>query len=107
MTNKIYLIHEKDLPEKELHRHDSIPCYVGDEDNGCITCMNNKLIDLIKSKLQPADNLLDRVEVDVDKFSDYLIHERKRIRSDLLQGAIILFKDFCKAKNPRQFFKIK
>ena len=35
--------------QKELHKHDSFPCYVGEEKEGCIICIKNKVIsDIIK-----------------------------------------------------------
>ncbi len=33
--------------EKELHSHDSIPCYTGEEKEGCITCIKNQSQDLL------------------------------------------------------------
>ena len=36
------------LPEKELHRHNSIPCYTDYEKEGCVTCIRNAVIDEIK-----------------------------------------------------------
>ena len=31
--------------KKELHTHNSIPCYTGDEDEGCVICIGNKKLD--------------------------------------------------------------
>lgn len=32
------------LPKEELHTHDSIPCYTGEENSGCSLCIRNKTI---------------------------------------------------------------
>lgn len=32
-------------PEKLLHKHDSIPCFTGEKDNGCVECIRNKAIE--------------------------------------------------------------
>lgn len=32
-------------PEKKLHRHNSIPCYFGGEDEGCAVCIRNRAYD--------------------------------------------------------------
>ena len=39
------------LPKEELHAHDSIPCYVGAEDEGCATCIKNKTLADVREKL--------------------------------------------------------
>lgn len=35
------------LPEKKIHTHDSISCYVGEEQNGCVLCKRNKDIEVL------------------------------------------------------------
>lgn len=36
---------EKIEKMEELHSHNSIPCYRGDEDEGCCLCIRNKALD--------------------------------------------------------------
>ena len=39
---------ERDL---EIHTHDSIPCYTGEEDNGCVICQRNKAKEVIRMQV--------------------------------------------------------
>lgn len=43
---------EKVRGMRELHKHNSIPCYTGDENEGCITCVKNKTLDDVISLLE-------------------------------------------------------
>ena len=36
----------------ELHTHNSIPCYTGEEDEGCTTCIRNKVLEDVITKLK-------------------------------------------------------
>jgi len=48
---------DKDIIKKaeeglELHTHDSIPCYTGEEDEGCDSCVKNKAFEKLITKLK-------------------------------------------------------
>lgn len=39
------------FPKEQLHTHDSIPCYIGEEKRGCILCYRNNIIREIKKDM--------------------------------------------------------
>ena len=48
---------DKDIIKKaeeglELHTHNSIPCYTGEEDEGCTTCIRNKVLEEVIARLK-------------------------------------------------------
>ena len=48
---------DKDIIKKaeeglELHTHNSIPCYTGEEDEGCDSCVKNKAFEKLITKLK-------------------------------------------------------
>lgn len=48
---KLHLIKEIEK-KKELHTHNSIPCYTGDEDGKCIICVKNVILDDVLASLK-------------------------------------------------------
>ena len=50
-ADRILDLVREELPEKERHNHDSIPCYTGYADEGCITCIRNDTIDTMRERM--------------------------------------------------------
>ncbi len=53
----ILIQHQVEVVEKvqgleELHKHNSIPCLTGDEDEGCVTCVKNKTLESVIKLLE-------------------------------------------------------
>lgn len=80
----------------ELHTHNSIPCYTGSEDEGCITCLQNKLLG---EKELEVD--VERVRAIIDKPPTYPKYSSKRgWDSDSLAQAIAKeFPNLLRMKN--------
>jgi len=51
-----------DKPEKELHKHNSIPTYIDDVDEGCSTCIRNKAISDYEAFLPDEGELIKIIE---------------------------------------------
>ncbi len=56
------------FPEKILHKHDSIPCYIGAEHEGCSVCIKNRLIDdFLELEIPDSGMGLELSEEEIEK----------------------------------------
>lgn len=74
-------------PEVELHKHNSLSCYTGAEDEGCVLCIKNKTIYACKKAVEEAQA---ESEIEGNRLSEICSETLDRLTSSQPVGDLYL-----------------